>query len=1117
MRSSAVRAGLGVTAAAVTGLVFGSLPAAALSAAVPTGPGQAVIVVLADQFQNLPAVHGSAVARTDAVAGAQAPLISSLQSAGARDVRSLSLLDALTATVTPAEAATLRANPQVAEVVPDAAIKLPEQARPAVAGPSAGRGRAQTPPAGVCAPNGQTQLNPEAISAIGADSDVPGAPTARSLGATGAGVIVGDIAGSIDPATPELVRADGTDVIGDYQDFTGEGGTVQSEDLESYLDDGMIAAQGSHVYNLQDYMSATDPLARPCNIRLEGVAPNVTLDAYKVYGADDYTTTSAFLEAINYAVTVDHVNVLNEEGGSFPMPDTSADLIKQANAAAIAAGVTITSPSYDAGPENTIWSPSTQPGVLSVGASTTFRSYAQADSAGFASIGATGYVSGNISALSSGGSTEAGRSIDLVAPGDLDWAICTADPALAADCVNQAGKPSGLTQSGGTSESGPLVAGVAALVIQAYRSAHGGACPTPQLVGQLLTSTADDLGAVGSEQGAGQVDAYKAVEAAESVHTGDGSPAATGNTLLTSVDQLDAIGNPGAGQNFSVQVTNTGSKTQKVSLSGRTLGTSHVVSTKTVTLADGGASYVDAYGYTRNVQKVTFTVPAGQSQLDANIAWPGTAAQDSVDVTLLDPHGVLTGYSLPQGGGNHGQSTVHTPVAGTWTAVITDTTKASNGYVGPVQFSAAVSSFVGFGSVSPSTLTLAPGAVGTVHVTAALPAKPGDLTASLAISSPQSGASSIPITLRSVIPVANGVGKFTGTLVGGNGRGYVPAQTLFYNVNVPSNEPALDLQVALDDNATDTFTAFLVSPDGQNPARATNQLPSGSTVVNGTAARAHVLNPEAGQWTVIVTFNNPVNGDALNTPVNGTVSFAPITAATTGVPTGGVLQPGKAQQVAVTVHNDSAGVESYFLDARLAQQAQVTLASFTPSANLTLPLSYSNADPQWIVPTETTAVSASAVSTAPVMFDAAPYNGEPDLASTAVGNNAFVSYSAAQVTQGDWNVIPQLAGAFGPTGTPAPSTVTLGMSVTTRAFDPNATSPSGDLWLLGVTPKAPFAPVVVQPGKSATLYLTITPSGPAGSTVTGTIFLDDDSALSENGASPTGDELVAIPYHYTVG
>ena len=91
------------------------------------------------------------------------------------------------------------------------------------------------------------------------------------------------------------------------------------------------------------------------------------------------------------------------------------------------------------------------------------------------------------------------------------------------------------------------------------------------------------------------------------------------------------------------------------------------------------------------------------------------------------------------------------------------------------------------------------------------------------------------------------------------------------------------------------------------------------------------------------------------------------------------------------------------------------------------------------------------------------------------------------------------------------------MTATTQEFDPSVSSPSGDLWLTAVNAAASFAPIVVQPGQSATLYLTITPTGAAGTPVAGTIFLDDASALSNNGYSPTGDELAAIPYHYTVG
>jgi hypothetical protein len=412
---------------------------------------------------------------------------------------------------------------------------------------------------------------------------------------------------------------------------------------------------------------------------------------------------------------------------------------------------------------------------------------------------------------------------------------------------------------------------------------------------------------------------------------------------------------------------------------------------------------------------------------------------------------------------------------------------------------------------------LAPGASTTVRLNAPLPAQPGDQSATLAISSPQAGASSVPITLRSVIPIVHGAGSFTATVIGGNGRGFVPAQTLFYNVDVPAGEPALDVQLSLGDDAEDNYTAYLVSPDGGNPARATNQLlVGGNATVDSSAARLHVLSPEAGQWTLIVTFNNPVVGNALTTPLYGKVSFAPITAATTGVPTGGTLPTSKPHAVSVTVRNNSAGVESYFLDARLAQQVTVPLAPLASTTDLTLPLNFNEALPEWIVPTQTSQVTAGVTSTAPVEFDFDPYNGEPDIGSTAIGDDAYAQYSAAQVTQGLWDLLPQPTGPFG--AGPAPtSTASVAMSATLQAFDPNATSPSGDLWLLGVDSQAAFAPVVVQPGQSTTLYLTLTPSGTAGSTVTGTIYLDDSSSLSNNGYSPTGDELAAIPYHYTVG
>ena len=104
-------------------------------------------------------------------------------------------------------------------------------------------------------------------------------------------------------------------------------------------------------------------------------------------------------------------------------------------------GIVVVASSGDSGFVNSIGSPASAPDVISVGASTTFRSYAQTTENGF-QLGNGSYRNNTVSALSSGGVTQPGRTIDLLAPGDLGWALCSAEHRHLRRLHRQRRKPS---------------------------------------------------------------------------------------------------------------------------------------------------------------------------------------------------------------------------------------------------------------------------------------------------------------------------------------------------------------------------------------------------------------------------------------------------------------------------------------------------------------------------------------------------------------------------------------------------------------------------------------------------------------------------------------------------
>ena len=1094
-------------------LGFSALGLAARAEQPPAAVNHPVIVVMKNRLAGAQALAD------------QAPLMAELHQAGATRIKQYRLVNALAATVPEGELARLRANPAVAAVANDAIMHRARRLSSATSTRDA-LNNTTSPPLNYlpksCSPNGRVQLNPEALLTTNTNSDKANAKTARSLGYTGAGVKVAWIADSIDTKNANFIRPFGGSVFFDYQDFSGDGTGRYADGGEAFLDANSIAGQGIVTYNVNGY--SVQGLPGTCNIRIEGVAPGASLLGLVVFGQNEDTLTSNFLEAIDYAVYTDHVDVLNESYGGNGIPDTtSLDVNKLFNDAAVAAGTTVTVSSGDAGPTNTIGSPASDPLVINAGATTTFRLYAQDNEAAVRYFATTGWLDDNISALSSGGYTQSGRTVDLVAPGDLNWVSCNPNGG----CTNLRGQPSDFADSGGTSESAPLTAGAAALVIEAYRKSHGGASPTPALIKQILTSTTSTLDVPAIEQGTGILNTYNAVLLAQSIKTGDGAPAPAGSTLLFSQDQLNAIDAPGTAESWPVTITNTGATAQNVALAGKAIGQDQNVQTGTVTLKDGANPQFTSFtGVQENYVTVTFNVPAGADRLTGAIAFPPSNPPGKVvSMTLVDPHGRAAAYTLPQGLGDYGQVDVRKPVAGAWTATIFSRIAAIGGVNGTVPYRFATQKLVPFGSVSPASLKLQPGESKTVQVHAATPSSPGDSTASVIVSASGAGTDpylgqeqrSVAITLRSLVDVAHG-GAFSGVLTGGNGRGGVPGQVSYYAFNVPAGTSTITANVSLTNDFADVVGAYLVNPQGTAVGFGQNSGIGGS----GQSLTANAAAPIAGVWTLVVDFTQPVVGDQISQPFTGTIAFNQVAATASGLPdsAGTVLAAGTPVTVPVTVTNNGAAPESVFVDARLATPVSQLLTEQAPPASkkgYRLPLQPGAPTPQWLVPTQSSSVSVAASATLPIEFDYGPFNGDPDLfGAPGAGNTASGSYTpgAGLLQQGFWFANPD---EIGPYPRPAPKGfANASMTVTTKPFDPAVTSPTNDLWLLSIGQLTGFSPVLLNPGQSTTVNVTIIPSAAPGTVVSGALYVDSYLGSVPPGI-PEGNELAVLPYTYTVG
>src|SRR6185312_11923985 len=262
-----------------------------------------------------------------------------------------------------AEKARLASDPQVAAVVPDAVVTMPQPDAASSAG-TPSPGNPTTPQSGICPRDpAKPLLEPEALQTMHVAANDPAIPQARSL-ATGKGVKVAFFADGLDIDNPDFIRPDGSHVFIDYRDFSGEGPNAPSGAAEAFGDASSIAAQGRQVYDVSNFVNPAHPLPPGCTITVRGVAPGASLIGMKVFGAVSSAYTSVIIQGMDWAVTQDHADIISESFGDHTMPDTSRDTIKQFNDAAVRSGVTVSQGTCDCGATGTPSSPATDPLVL---------------------------------------------------------------------------------------------------------------------------------------------------------------------------------------------------------------------------------------------------------------------------------------------------------------------------------------------------------------------------------------------------------------------------------------------------------------------------------------------------------------------------------------------------------------------------------------------------------------------------------------------------------------------------------------------------------------------------------------------------------------------------------
>ena len=350
----------------------------------------------------------------------------------------------------------------------------------------------------------------------------------------------------------------------------------------------------------------------------------------------------------------------------------------------------------------------------------------------------------------------------------------------------------------------------------------------------------------------------------------------------------------------------------------------------------------------------------------------------------------------------------------------------------------------------------------------------------------------------------------------------------------PTSSQTLLADLDLADGQTDPVIAYLVDPDGQTVSMATNELVtrfSASAPVETPTGAVEVgtTSPEPGLWTLILNFAPTVTGNRLSEPYSGTVSL--VAGPASGRPTAGQQQhrPDRRPTGDRARHRDRHqrdAPEDYFIDPRLESTTTLALAPQSPVGAppahaghgvvtlLARPCGHERDDPQ------RPRLGASDLRLG--TRDRRPRSRRREhgrygggylvghahhlgcLAGRPVGDRPLRCRPSSQI-DGD-------AGRHGADPSLRP---------VDHLADRRSLAPVGRRHRRRQR-------LHRQPGQSAVIPVTITPSAPSGQVVSGTLYVDEltevlsASANSENFQPGQtyfqgGTQVAALPYRYTVG